>query len=351
MQPPDPSVLSLLELALRRRVLFARISALLFVMVVGVGLLLPRSYTTTASFVPTSTSNGLSRIAGYAAQLGLSLPASGDAGQSSDFYVELLRSPQILRALVGASYTVVDQADTLQGTLVDLYAIREDTPERSRETAVRRLGENMTLSASLRTGVVTLRARSRYPALALQISRRALGLVDEFNVGTRQSEAGAERRFAETRLAESRDSLRTTEDRLQVFLQKNRDFSNSPQLSFQHDRLQRAVDLQQQVVTSLAQSYEQARIEEVRNTPAITMVEQPIMPVRPDSRRLLFKGLFAVMIGVLGVGLWVAGEELLGSQRTREPRLAERLAAEWRSVRTDVRRPWRLFRRDPGDVS
>jgi uncharacterized protein involved in exopolysaccharide biosynthesis len=34
----------------------------------------------------------------------------------------------------------------------------------------------------------------------------------------------------------------------------------------------------------LAQAYEQARIEEVRDTPVITVIEAPMLPARPDPR-------------------------------------------------------------------
>jgi len=90
---------------------------------------------------------------------------------------------------------------------------------------------------------------------------------------TRQSQAAAERGFTEERMAEAQEELRAAENELQRFLQNNRQFQNSPELVFQHDRLQRRVAMRQQVYTSLVQSYEQARIDEVPNTPVITVVE------------------------------------------------------------------------------
>jgi uncharacterized protein involved in exopolysaccharide biosynthesis len=77
---------------------------------------------------------------------------------------------------------------------------------------------------------------------------------------------------------------RQAEDELQAFLQRNRDFRSSPQLSFAYDRLADNVSLRQQLYTAVAQAYEQARIEEVRDTPVITVVEAPMLPARPDPR-------------------------------------------------------------------
>jgi uncharacterized protein involved in exopolysaccharide biosynthesis len=80
-------------------------------------------------------------------------------------------------------------------------------------------------------------------------------------------------------------------------LQQNRTFEQSPELTFTHDRLQREVSVQQQLYLSLAQAYEQARIDEVRNTPIITMIERPIMPVA-NPRMLFVKVGMALLAGV-----------------------------------------------------
>ena len=44
---------------------------------------------------------------------------------------------------------------------------------------------------------------------------------------------------------------------------------------FGHDRLERQVSVRQELVTAMAQAYEQARVDEVRNAPVITVIDQP----------------------------------------------------------------------------
>ena len=71
---------------------------------------------------------------------------------------------------------------------------------------------------------------------------------------------------------------------------------------FQRDRLQREVLLQQQVVTSLVQRYEENRIREVRDTPVITMIDTPILAARPDPRLRVLILLLGTVAGLcLGV--------------------------------------------------
>src|SRR3712207_7894583 len=49
--------------------------------------------------------------------------------------------------------------------------------------------------------------------------------------------------------------------------QRNRDYRNSPELTFQQERLSREVSRVQQLYGRLSEAYEQAKIEEVRDTP------------------------------------------------------------------------------------
>lgn len=74
--------------------------------------------------------------------------------------------------------------------------------------------------------------------------------------------------------------------------------------------------MRQQVVSSLTESYEQARINEVRNTPVITVVEAAEAPVRPDPRNLRGRGLLALVLGgMLGVSVAFVREY---ARRSRE---------------------------------
>ena len=117
--------------------------------------------------------------------------------------------------------------------------------------------------------------------------------------GWRQTRARAERTFAEGRQAEALAELRAAESDLLEFLTTNRDVTGSPALVARRERLQREVTMRQTVYTSLRQSYEQSRLEEVRDTPTITVVEDALLPARPDSRKLLQKLVLASAIGLL----------------------------------------------------
>ena len=120
---------------------------------------------------------------------------------------------------------------------------------------------------------------------------------------------------------------------MQQFLQTNRQLG-SPALTFQRDRLQREVQLQQQVVTSLAQQYEENRIREVRDTPVITVIEPPILAARPDARLRALILILGTAAGFCVALLTVVVHELWSREAgvAQDPAVGL-LVTEWKRLR------------------
>jgi len=259
-----------------------------------------------------------SGLAGLAAQFGVSaLPAEGDP---LGFYTLLLTSRELLRSAVPGPYLL--EGDSV--TLVQAFDIDRDLPATEQEmAAVRVLEDNVTATASAEAGVVMLYVRAQEPALAVQINRRLLELVNDFNLRKRSSQARTEREFVQGRLEAARAELIDAETRLAGFLERNRTYETSPQLRFEADRLEREVRLHEEVVASLAQSYEQARIDEVRTTPLITVIDTPEVNVYRQG--LVVPVLMGLVVGFGLALLLVAGLEYWRYLSERYPEDAARL--------------------------
>src|SRR3989454_6172929 len=114
----------------------------------------------------------------------------------------------------------------------------------------------MAVAVDDRTGIVTLKIDDRDPYVASAVARALVDGLNRFNLQTRQSTSRATRIFLEHRKAEVQDELRQAENALRAFLQTNRRFSESPPLQLEQARLQRQLDLQQDVYRQLAQELE-----------------------------------------------------------------------------------------------
>ena len=345
----EVSLLGILTVILRFRHVVVLMPALLFILLVGSTLLKERKYSAFASFVPETSEAGISLSSSLAAQFGIGVP-SGTPGQSSAFYADLAKSREILQAVVENIFSINTDAGKLDGNLIDIFSARGITHEEQLEGTIKKLKEAMSVNIERETGVVTISVTSRWASLSTQINQRILDLLNLFNLERRQTRAGIEREFISERMGEVKSELRESEDLLQEFLQQNRQFAESPELNFVHDRLQREVVMRQTVVTSLAQAYEQARIDEVRDTPVITIVERPNMPVFSDSKHLIITGILAVIAGLM-LGIFFAfGYELV--RKGKEENIGEFDQFYILKKRTleDLRRPWKLFKKPSTEI-
>lgn len=341
--PTNPSLFRLLSVLLRERTLIVACAVLTLAAVEAVTLLLPRTYTSRASFAPQSPQPA-GNLSGLAAQIGVSLGGDGGA-ESPQFYADFLRSRPMLRDVATSRFSFATDTGPVSGTLVDIVRASGETPALRRERTIERLDNWITAAVTPKTGTVTLAVTTRDPALSRQIADRMLALINRFNLENRQTQAAAERRFAQQRLAEVSADLRAAENRLQAFLQQNRAFRGAASLEFEAARLQRDVTRAQRLTETLAEAYERAKIEAVRDTPLITIIEAPEQPVLPERRRLLLKGLLALVAGTLaGVVLAFARFVATRAETTASDEYKE-YAVLKREALGDLTHPWRPIAR------
>lgn len=302
----------------------------------------PPSYVATASFIPQSNDANKSGLATLAGQFGVSLP-TGDESLSPDFYAQLLRS-RVLLAPIASDTFAMPGNPTRRVAVPDLFGVSGGTARRKQERVVARLQDVVGSSVVASTGLVRVRAATRWPSVSLAIVTKLVEGVNTFNQKTRQSQASAERKFVENRLGVARADLRAAEDRLEFFLRTNRDISASPGASFERDRLQRDVTLQRELVNSLTQSLEDARIREVRDTPLITVVETPDVPSSAEPRHWLRTiVLGAVSGGFVGIGVALLSGLFVRRRKRGDPE-AEEFGYALAEAKGQLLSPVRRFR-------
>ena len=291
--------LSLATAVLRHWRLVAVTTFLVCVATIGVGLIQPRQYEVSTSFMPQSRRSA-SNFSGIAAQFGINFPQA-EPGQSPQFYGELIKSSEILRAVANQTFNLPTDAGRRPGSLVQRERLK--SPQVSEglllERAIARLRRQIPITISAKTGIITAQVRDEDPVLARDIASALIAQVVRFNQETRQSQASAERKFTEQRLQDAAAQLRAAEERSQAFAASNRGIGSASMLHVEQERLARDVNTRQEVYTMLENAFEQAKIDEVRDTPVITVLEPPRIPAAPLSRGLAIRGLLALLIGAI----------------------------------------------------
>lgn len=295
------SLWEVLAVLLRRRGTIVLATIAVTALAVAFTLARPETYTTSAAFRPQGSEASSSQLMALASQFGVNVPTGGEEA-SPAFYAELLESREILSRAAAREYRVDGVGTVL---LKDLLEIEEDTEPLRDDAAIEWLREEaVEVSTGRETGTVTLSVTTEWPDLSKAIADELLAELALFNLNTRQSQAAAERAFIEERVRQAEKELEAAEDSLRIFLESNRQWEDSPLLVFRQQALQREVTLRSSVLTTLVQSFEQARISEVRDTPVITVLQDPYMPPGPDDRRLVLSAALGIVLGgMMGIVL------------------------------------------------
>lgn len=282
-------------LAFGTPLVFALVGALL-------SFVLPKTYVAESSFISQSANPGINLAGGLASlasgHLGLSL--SGDQ-YSPDFYAQLVTSRSILDSILLTGFPASSSDSLTTKPLLDILGV-SGTPLKRLEKGERKLSEAISASVAFRTGVVTLRVEAHDPGLAARIANKVLLQLQLFDRQTRQLQARERRLFVEGRVAEAAGALTAAEAALRGFLERNRRYEESPRLRFEYDQVQRQIALAQETYVSLRRQYEEARIDEVNDTPVLTVIDRPVPPQRVAWPRWNLFVLVALIIGgIVGV--------------------------------------------------
>ncbi|MEO7220663.1 MAG: GNVR domain-containing protein [Gemmatimonadaceae bacterium] len=305
----------------------------------------PRSYTAQAQFMPKGA-GGQSQLSGLAAQFGINVGAGGT--HSTQFYLDLLESRPLLSPVADKIYTVRTDTGVVSGNLIRIFGINDPRPAVRRVRVINSLKAAVSATASPKTGVITFDVTSGRPDLSQQIAKNILDELNIYNLARRQEQAAAEREFVERRAEEALAQLRQAESDLGYFLDSNRQYRTSPQLTLEFGRLQRNMDMRQSIYTSLLQASETARIEEMRDLPVITVVEPPEVPLDPNRRGGARKAVTALLVGlIVGIALAFLRDRMAASRAAQSDDFVEFTALRREAV-GDITHPWRpvarLFR-------
>lgn len=319
------SVLALGAVLLRNRWRVVRWSLFGAAIALAIAWTRPIIYRASGAFIPQGADPGRSGLASLAGQFGVSFSASASSPVlTPDFYVRLLTSRELLGNIARDTLTVPEMGGK-RVAVEELLGATSGSAKVREEAAVAQLTRQVAAEDSKTTGVVEIRVGTQWPSVSLAIVTELLAGVNDFNQRTRRDQAAAERKFIEGRLEVAQAQLRGGEDRLQQFLQNNRQV-RSPDLQFTQDRMQREVTLRQQLVASLTQSYEEVRMREVRDIPVITMVDDPMVPAKPESRGRAIRTLAGLLVGAAVGALFVFVGDVMAKRRAAGDPAADEFA-------------------------
>ena len=281
---------------------------------VAVALLLPNQFTSSASFIARGASASMlpSALQGLAASVGIGTARD----YSPQFYADLVTSDPVLTATIWQKYPVGGSDSSERKNYLQIEGFDTTNSAKAVDGALRHLRRRIAARADVRTNIISISATARYPQLSRDLAQRLLDALDSMNISFRREQSRESRQFFESRVADTQRELDSAETALRQFLERNRATQNSPLLTFEQARLTRAADLKRAVYTTVVQQYEEAKLQEARNVPVLTVLSPPTIPVRKSGPPRRFIVAVGFLLGLLTALAWDWAISIFSPSRT-----------------------------------
>ena len=314
---------------------FLLLPLVLALLALGISLLIPNKYRAVAQVYPeqqkASGAASLGGIAGLASQIGVGL-ATG--AQSPQFYLQVLASRRIMEEVLSARVS----RDGGDSATVRAYLVGGNSDDVARlDKALQKLREATESTVNARTNIIELAVTLKDKRVTTQVVSLYLDALSRFNLASRQTQAGQRRRFTESRLKEAQDSLTLVDRAISDFLTRNRQYRDSPTLSFEYERLQRLVSNYQTLYTGIRRDYDTARLDEVNDTPVLTLVDPPRTPLRKSSPSRFLATLGGGVLGAVMALFWAATRTFLARMHQEDRAQFDAIVAIFRRQRFVMR--------------
>lgn len=118
-------------------------------------------------------------------------------------------------------------------------------------------------------------------------------------------------------------------------------FTRVPELGLQYARLYREVLVQNKLFEFLFQMYEQAKIQEAKDSPTVQVLDPGRVPIRKAKPKRMIMVLVAGLLSLVLTGIYVFGKEYLDSLQARGGETADKI--DW--IKAQVQHDVKLLRK------
>ena len=292
----------ILVLASQIRVILITPTILCVFAIIYVLLFLKPTFTSTAKIMSSSTGGNVSQAAGIAAQFGINLPT----GQSETkwVYPEIIKSRTLARSMLRRKFDT-DKFGS-QKTLFQILTYENENTEndlsRKENLAINKLLGMINVSEDIKTSIVTLNVKGSEPKFVAELNQVLIEELDTHQRNYNKAKTTDTKKFIQGRIIDVEKELMAAEEDLKVFRDRNRRIENSPTLKLEQQRLNREVTVLTGVFTTLKQQYETTKIEEVKESDYVVILDAPNVPIfTSNSKREIVTiiGLLGVLLGII----------------------------------------------------
>jgi uncharacterized protein involved in exopolysaccharide biosynthesis len=264
----------------------------------------PQYVSSATVLLPPSNSGNLGGLAGLASQFGVNVPTGSSADLSSpSLFPELLRSRTFGEKILDKKFYTKEHGRELP--LLAILTHGDEPTEVGRDTlitsALASLGKIIAFDKNPTSRFSVIKVTTSEPVFAKQLAEVTLSELEALNRFYKSQTVNEKTSFIASRIASVENDLKSSENFLKEFNERNRQIS-SPALELVQGRLERNVEIQKGIYLTLKQQYELAKIEEVQEASIVQVLDMPQVPLYPINKNLK---LSVFLAGVLGLALGI----------------------------------------------
>jgi len=262
----------------------------------------PNWYQSNVKIMPTGAQSNtlLRQYSNLASMAGINF--TNDTGDKFALYPEIIQSNFILDRVLNHKFKNSNKNKNI--TLFEFWGEDIDSTDisdlhKKTENAKRELKSDY-ISASIdkKTNLLTLTVLvPRDPLLSAELANYIVELLNIYNIHYRHYKAKDQRIFIEESVNENKDNLKKAETALRLFQEENKDIS-SPDKKLEYERLFTELQVQRNIYIELRKQLEISKIEEIKETETIDILETATVPVQKFKPKRVINLISFTLVGI-----------------------------------------------------
>ena len=173
------------------------------------------------------------------------------------------------------------------------------------EKGIKKFTNHIEVNEDKITGLIKISTTFQDPVIASSIANFIGNQVERYIQKENSAQTKKEKLFISGRLLIVKNELEKSEIELKDFKERNRGYEESPELFMRFSQLFREVEAKKEVYLTLQKQLELARIEEVKQSPILHILDHAVPPINKSyPNRLTFLA-SSLLIGLVFSGLRV----------------------------------------------
>ena len=253
------------------------------------------TYVSSAKIMSSSGGSSTSQLQGLAAQFGVAVPGGSEGAQW--VYPEIVKSRTLAKSVLKRKFDTEKYGP--QKSLLQILTYGDEEPTVSIDT-LEIHGANALIGMieiEQEVSFYNLSVSTFEPQFAADLCAVLIEELDRHQREYKTEKVKETRLFIEGRIIDIQKELEGAEENLKVFRDRNRQIGQSPALLLEQQRLTRETAVLTGVFTTLKQQLEMTKIEEVKESTLIQVLDPPIAPFHRDSPNRRLSVLLSLILG------------------------------------------------------